>query len=185
MDNDDKLAALEQLRVNPEQTKKLEELGRERGLAKLYFIKTYPPKIFFGARPTNFDPAQLDDICQKLLLLINIKDFNCQSIELTILTDPKQEIELLLVEISPLVNADGGNIEIKSIDEQTGKVTLHLEGACSGCPHSIYTLKLGIENALRSCLPWVKEVLTDDAPSTPDFKFPDLSSDQPDIGGSG
>ena len=54
---------------------------------------------------------------------------------------------------------DGGNIEFKSWDQ--GKVTLVMQGACSGCPSSTVTLKQGIEGMLQRMIPEVKEVVAE------------------------
>ena len=39
-----------------------------------------------------------------------------------------------------------------------GVVYLHMQGACSGCPSSTATLKMGIENLLKHYVPEVVEV---------------------------
>jgi Fe-S cluster biogenesis protein NfuA len=57
------------------------------------------------------------------------------------------------------VQADGGDIELVSIDEQTGIVSIRFQGACRGCPGAAMTLKMGIERALREREPSVKEVV--------------------------
>lgn len=65
--------------------------------------------------------------------------------------------EILDREIRPAVAMDGGDITFLSYRE--GVVTLHLQGSCSSCPSSIMTLKMGVENRLRSEIPEVKEVV--------------------------
>jgi len=67
--------------------------------------------------------------------------------------------ELLDTRVRPAVQDDGGDIEFVSFDEETGVVTLKLQGACSGCPSSSVTLKSGIENMLMHYIPEVKEVI--------------------------
>ena len=52
---------------------------------------------------------------------------------------------------------DGGDVEFRSFEN--GIVTLLLQGACSTCPSSTMTLKMGIENRLRSEIPEVLEVV--------------------------
>ncbi|MES2812399.1 MAG: NifU family protein [Bacteroidota bacterium] len=54
--------------------------------------------------------------------------------------------------IKPAVAADGGNILFDSFDEEEKKVKVILQGACSGCPSSTFTLKNGIENMLKEML---------------------------------
>lgn len=64
--------------------------------------------------------------------------------------------ELLETRVRPAVAMDGGDIVFKGYDQ--GVVTLHMQGACAGCPSSTATLKMGIENMLRHYIPEVREV---------------------------
>ena len=64
--------------------------------------------------------------------------------------------ELLNTRVRPAVAMDGGDIIFQSYEE--GIVYLHMQGACSGCPSSTATLKMGIENMLKHYVPEVKEV---------------------------
>lgn len=67
-------------------------------------------------------------------------------------------ISLLDEYVKPAVTSDGGNIKYLNYDE--GKVSVLLQGACSGCPSSTATLKQGIENLLKQMLPGqIKEVV--------------------------
>lgn len=67
--------------------------------------------------------------------------------------DVSKEIMTILEEyVKPAVASDGGNIEFQSYDPETKKVKVILQGACSGCPSSTYTLKNGIENMLKEML---------------------------------
>ena len=61
--------------------------------------------------------------------------------------------------IRPLLQADGGDIELVSIDESTGKVSVRLQGACRGCPGAAMTLKMGVERHLKEKVPEVTEVV--------------------------
>jgi len=63
--------------------------------------------------------------------------------------------------IRPAVESDGGAINFKDFDEETGKVVVTLQGSCSGCPASSNTLKAGIENLLKKMVPQVKEVVAE------------------------
>ncbi|MCR9051030.1 MAG: NifU family protein [bacterium] len=67
--------------------------------------------------------------------------------------------DLIDTHVKPAVEMDGGNIEFKSWDQ--GKVTLVMQGACSGCPSSTVTLKQGIEGMLQRMIPEVKEVVAE------------------------
>ena len=72
-------------------------------------------------------------------------------------TDIEVKIKGILDEyIRPAVEMDGGAISFHSFDE--GKVTVTLQGSCSGCPSSTVTLKAGIENLLKRMVPEVTEV---------------------------
>ncbi len=70
------------------------------------------------------------------------------------LDDISKEIVNIIEEyIKPAVASDGGNILFKNYDERTKNVSVILQGACSGCPSSTFTLKNGIENMLKEMLP--------------------------------
>lgn len=61
--------------------------------------------------------------------------------------------------IRPYLQADGGDVILKEVtDEMIVKVKLL--GACEGCPFSIQTLKLGIEQAIKKAIPEIREVVT-------------------------
>lgn len=61
-------------------------------------------------------------------------------------------INILEEYVKPAVQADGGNIAFESYDETEKRVKVILQGACSGCPSSTFTLKSGIENMLKDML---------------------------------
>jgi NFU1 iron-sulfur cluster scaffold homolog, mitochondrial len=68
--------------------------------------------------------------------------------------DPVSQKIINIIEeyIKPAVAADGGNILFDSYSENDKKVKVVLQGACSGCPSSTFTLKNGIENMLKEML---------------------------------
>ena len=68
----------------------------------------------------------------------------------------KQIKDLLDTRIRPAVAMDGGDIVFQRFEK--GIVYLHMQGACSGCPSSTATLKMGIENMLKHYVPEVKEI---------------------------
>ena len=70
----------------------------------------------------------------------------------------KQIKELLDTRVRPAVAMDGGDIIYDSYKD--GILYLHMQGACSGCPSSTATLKMGIENMLKRYVPDVKGVRT-------------------------
>ena len=73
----------------------------------------------------------------------------------------KQIKELLDTRVRPAVAMDGGDIIYD--DFADGVVYLKMQGACSGCPSSTATLKMGIENMLKHYIPEVQEVRPVDA----------------------
>ena len=68
----------------------------------------------------------------------------------------KEKVEAALEKIRPMLQADGGDVELVEIDN--GIVKVRLQGACSGCPMSQMTLKNGIERMLMQQVPGVKGV---------------------------
>lgn len=79
----------------------------------------------------------------------------------TALSDIEKEIvDILDNYVRPAVAADGGNIAFDTYNKKDKILSLILQGACSGCPSSTYTLKMGIENMMKQMLPGkVKEVV--------------------------
>jgi Fe-S cluster biogenesis protein NfuA len=66
--------------------------------------------------------------------------------------------DILDQEIRPAVAMDGGDITFEKYEN--GIVYLYLQGACSGCPSSTATLKVGIETRLREAIPEIQEVVS-------------------------
>ena len=64
--------------------------------------------------------------------------------------------------IRPALQADGGDIVLRDVDEQTGVVSVTLVGACGTCPASTQTLKAGIERIMRDRIDGVTEVINVD-----------------------
>lgn len=67
-------------------------------------------------------------------------------------TTSQQIINILEEYVKPAVQADGGNILFDSYVADEKRVKVILQGACSGCPSSTFTLKNGIENMLKQML---------------------------------
>ena len=68
----------------------------------------------------------------------------------------KEKIQEKINKIRPMLQADGGDVEL--VDYKDGVVTVRLQGACAGCPMSQMTLKNGIEKFLKQEIPEVKSV---------------------------
>ncbi|MBA7505602.1 Fe/S biogenesis protein NfuA [subsurface metagenome] len=69
----------------------------------------------------------------------------------------RDKVEEALDKIRPSLMADGGNVELISVND--GVVKVKLTGACGGCPMSTLTLKMGIERILKQEIPEIKEVI--------------------------
>ncbi|PJR04793.1 NifU family protein [Avrilella dinanensis] len=67
-------------------------------------------------------------------------------------TTSQQIVNIIEEYIKPAVAGDGGNIAFQGFNPETKQVKVILQGACSGCPSSTFTLKNGIENMLRQML---------------------------------
>lgn len=69
----------------------------------------------------------------------------------------KEKIEGVLGKIRPLLQRDGGDVELVDV-QADGVVKVKLKGACSGCPGATMTLKNAIENTLKQEVPEVTSV---------------------------
>jgi Fe-S cluster biogenesis protein NfuA len=69
----------------------------------------------------------------------------------------REEVEKVIEQIRPNLQADGGDIELVDVDED-GVVKVKLKGACNGCPMSQITLSRGVEQVLKKNIPGVKRV---------------------------
>lgn len=67
-----------------------------------------------------------------------------------------EKVEAVLERIRPMLQADGGDVELVSVED--GIVSVRLTGACGSCPSSTMTLKMGIEKAIRDEVPEIKAV---------------------------
>ena len=84
----------------------------------------------------------------------DIEDIKVDKVDFDKLDDISKEIAKLIDDqIKPAVASDGGNILFQSYDSESLEVKVILQGACSGCPSSTYTLKNGIETMLKDYLP--------------------------------
>ena len=68
----------------------------------------------------------------------------------------KEKVQKALDKIRPMLQADGGDVEL--VDIEDGVVKVRLQGACAECPMSQMTLKNGIEKILKKEIPEVKSV---------------------------
>jgi Fe-S cluster biogenesis protein NfuA len=96
-----------------------------------------------------FDEFSTDEKVSSLLLLYGLHP------------DPMEKRVMRALEtVRPDLQSHGGNVELIGIDE--GVVRLRLKGSCSGCPSSLMTLKLTIEQAILAMAPDVVAIETED-----------------------
>ncbi|QVL29821.1 NifU family protein [Telmatocola sphagniphila] len=69
--------------------------------------------------------------------------------------DLRSRVESVLkAEVAPALELDGTGIEV--LDVTDGVARLRLNGVCAGCPASIMTVVMGIEQELRSRMPEIE-----------------------------
>lgn len=71
----------------------------------------------------------------------------------------RAQVEETIEVIRPALQADGGDVVLRDVDEATGIVYVTLVGACGTCPTSTVTLKAGIERIMRDRIDGVTEVV--------------------------
>ncbi len=149
--------------------------AKDSDLAKALFQFPFVKQVFLDENYvsiTKYDVAEWDEITMELRELI--RDFIADgkdAVSLEIQPQNKQEetaqttqaapelddtslqiIDILDEYVKPAVASDGGNIQFKSYDEESKTVNVILQGACSGCPSSTFTLKNGIETMLKNMM---------------------------------
>ena len=70
--------------------------------------------------------------------------------------DAAREVQQIITELRPFLQADGGDIDFLKMED--GIVYVRLVGSCVGCPSSLMTLKHGVEARLKEAVPAVKSV---------------------------
>tara|TARA_R110000868_G_scaffold44318_6_gene148190 strand:- start:39 stop:941 length:903 start_codon:yes stop_codon:yes gene_type:complete len=155
--------------------------AKQSPMATELFHFPFVKSVFFDENYvsiTKYDVAEWQDITMELrefirsyiengkdIVLVNAtqtkknleaqKDSHFESLDDT----SKEIINILEEYVKPAVASDGGNIQFISYDADSKKVNVMLQGACSGCPSSTYTLKSGIENILKEMLPGKVEMV--------------------------
>jgi Fe-S cluster biogenesis protein NfuA len=71
----------------------------------------------------------------------------------------RQQVEETIEAIRPALQADGGDIFLREVDEESGVITVSLVGACGTCPASTDTLKAGIERIMKDRVDGITEVV--------------------------
>ncbi|MBQ8843823.1 MAG: NifU family protein [Elusimicrobiaceae bacterium] len=70
----------------------------------------------------------------------------------------KEQVEAVIEQIRPILQSDGGDIQLIGVDEKTGIVTVGLRGRCGGCPAAQMTLKAVVERKIKEVVPGVTAV---------------------------
>jgi Fe-S cluster biogenesis protein NfuA len=148
--------------------------ARDSELAKALFHLPFVKEVFMDENyisVTKFEVADWNDITMELREMIRVhisegKEIVSAKAENTeqkhssgkqAIINPDDEtsqqiIQILEEYVKPAVAMDGGNILFQSYDEEQKTVNVILQGACSGCPSSTFTLKNGIETMLKNMM---------------------------------
>lgn len=148
--------------------------AKDSELAKKLFHFPFVKQVFFDENyvsVTKYEVAEWDEISMQLREFIReflmegnevvaanaISTKSADSSEETNtvadLDDTSRQIVAILDEyVKPAVASDGGNILFQSYEEESKTVKVILQGACSGCPSSTFTLKNGIETMLKNMM---------------------------------
>ena len=140
-------------------------------LAKKLFLIDGIDSVFLGSdfisitKTDNFEwqvlkPLILSQVMQHYMSNENVIDDIKETIPVEVNAEDKdiaiQIEELLETRVRPSVAGHGGDIVFHGYSD--GVVELEMRGACSGCPSSLATLKMGVENMLKHYIPEVMEV---------------------------
>ncbi len=71
----------------------------------------------------------------------------------------KEGVQAVIEEIRPMLQADGGDIELVDVEPEEGIVKVRLKGACGGCPMAQMTLQMGVHRRLKQTYPDIKQVV--------------------------
>ena len=136
----------------------------EAPLAKELFAYPFVDRVFYMSnfvtvtKKEDTEWLEIQDLLKKHIqgflesgkLILNSKAPALAPVEEE--TETVKKIKTILDEyIRPAVEQDGGAITYHSFKNK--KVTVTLQGSCSGCPSSTITLKAGIENLFKKMMP--------------------------------
>tara|TARA_B100001559_G_scaffold237428_1_gene200394 strand:+ start:415 stop:1290 length:876 start_codon:yes stop_codon:yes gene_type:complete len=147
--------------------------AKDSPLAQKLFHFPYVKEIFMDYNYisiTKYEISKWDEVTLELREFIKnyieeekiIINKNTSNLELTPSVNPKklnsiesQIVNVLDQYVKPAVASDGGNIAFEKYDSKNKILKVVLQGACSGCPSSTFTLKNGIENILKEMIPGI------------------------------
>jgi Fe-S cluster biogenesis protein NfuA len=70
-----------------------------------------------------------------------------------------KSVQAVIELLRPVVQQDGGDLQLVHADVEAGVVEVQLQGSCSSCAVSSTTLQAGVSRIMRDRLPWVTEVI--------------------------
>lgn len=73
--------------------------------------------------------------------------------------DMRSRVEAALNKVRPALKADGGDARVVECDEEKGKVSIEMLGACGGCPLSQLDFAYAIEGLIRREVPEVRDIV--------------------------
>jgi Fe-S cluster biogenesis protein NfuA len=73
--------------------------------------------------------------------------------------DMRNRVERALDKVRPAMRADGGDARVVECDEESGKVSIEMLGACGGCPLSQLDFSYAIESLIRREVPEVRDIV--------------------------
>jgi len=147
--------------------------AKDSALARELFHFPFVKEVFLDENyvsVTKFDVAEWDDVTMEVREFIRdfladgkevvsaeriqkSKEGAAQNQAQSVYDDTsKQIIDILDEYVKPAVASDGGNILFQSYEADSKTVNVILQGACSGCPSSTFTLKNGIETMLKNMM---------------------------------
>ncbi|MCH3885849.1 NifU family protein [Tenacibaculum aquimarinum] len=153
--------------------KNIDEASKSSPLAQALFVFPFVKEVFISdnyVSISKYDMVEWNEVYGEVRTFIReylqegktiLKELPKQEESKKEITVSKEDlsetsakiIDILDEYIKPAVASDGGNIAFKSYDEESKRVSVILQGACSGCPSSTITLKNGIETMLKEMLP--------------------------------
>ena len=68
------------------------------------------------------------------------------------------QVQTVLDQVRKMIQRDGGDLELVSVDEDSGLVQVRFQGACVGCPSAAITFQNAIEQTLKQQVPEVQAV---------------------------
>lgn len=153
-----------------------EQSAKASPLASSLFMYPFVKSVFIASNFTTITKTQdadwqdiiptlkafLQNYLQENKVIINEDELQAEQLHMPQAEDSdvvRRIKELLDNYVKPAVEMDGGAILFKSY--KNGILVLSMQGACSGCPSSMITLKAGIEGIMKRMVPEVKEVVAD------------------------